>query len=233
MKIAVIIPALNEEKGLKKVIQHLPIHLFYMVVVSDNGSVDDTAKVAKLAGAKVVYEGKKGYGKACLKAINYLKNLSEDEKPEIVLFIDADFSDKPEEAPALLQPILNQEADLVIGSRALGQREKGSMTPVQRFGNGLTATLMKILYKANMTDLGPFRAIRFDKLLELDMEDQNFGWTVEMQIKAVIKNYRIVEVPVSYRKRHSGKSKVSGTIAGSIKAGAKILYLTFTYALRR
>ena len=225
--VSVIIPALDEERSIGKVIQKLPekayaLHYGLQVIVCDNGSSDQTARVAQDAGAKVVFEPKKGYGAACLRA---LKEVS--HKTDVVVFIDADHSDHPEEMPKLLEPILTGQADFVVGSRMLGNSEKGALLPQVRFGNWLAVFLMKIFWGGKrQTDLGPFRAIRKDKLDELNMRDQNFGWTVEMQIRAMKKNLRMMEVPVSYRKR-IGKSKISGTLKGSFLAGSIILKTIF------
>jgi len=218
-----IIPALNEEKSIAKVIGEIP-SLIEEIIVIDNGSIDDTIQVARNAGATVLQEAERGYGAACLKGIDYVKQ--NHPSTDIIVFLDADYSDFPIETPSLIDPILSNEFDLVIGSRVLGNHEKGSLTPVQQFGNWLSCILIKIIYKVKFTDLGPFRAIKFKKLLELDMKDRNYGWTVEMQIKAAKQNFYCTEVPVSYRKR-IGISKVSGTIKGSILAGYKILYTIF------
>ncbi|NOT38153.1 MAG: glycosyltransferase [Saprospiraceae bacterium] len=220
----VIIPVLNEEKSIAKVIDKLPKHLFRNIVVCDNGSIDNTARVASRAGAIVVHEPHKGYGSACLKALDYIHTQS--ILPEVVLFIDGDYSDYPEESESLLLPIFNNTHDIVIGSRALGNAEKGSLTTVQLFGNKLASLLITVFYNLRITDLGPFRAIRFSALQKLNMKDRDFGWTVEMQLKAAKLKIRYLEVPVSYRKR-VGESKISGTIIGSIKAGYKILYTIF------
>jgi glycosyltransferase involved in cell wall biosynthesis len=224
--IAVIIPAQNEEKSISKVLAHIPRKLSPAIVVVDNASDDATGEVAEEAGATVIYEKRKGYGYACLAGMAYCEELH--PKPDIIVFLDADYSDHPEEMEALVEPIIKGEADLVIGSRALGKRETGSMTPAQVFGNRLATFLLKHLYGAEFTDLGPFRAIRFDKLLELNMQDKTYGWTVEMQLKAAKQKLRSTEVPVNYRRR-IGKSKISGTISGTLKAGYKILYTIFKY----
>ncbi len=224
-----IIPALNEEGSIGKVVGAIPKSLVRKIIVVDNGSIDRTGEVASSYGAEVVLEKEKGYGAACLKGIDLLKGL--EEKPEAVLFLDADFSDHPEESGSILEPMDNGDCDLCIGSRALGPRERGSMTPVQIFGNWLATRLMKLIYGGNFTDLGPFRAIRWESLMALEMSDRNFGWTIEMQIKALKKDLRILEVPVSYRRR-IGSSKVSGTIKGSVLAGYKILFTIFKYSLK-
>jgi glycosyltransferase involved in cell wall biosynthesis len=220
----VIIPALNEEEAIGKVIEDIPADIVAEIIVVDNGSLDDTIKVAEVAGATVLTEPLRGYGAACLKGIDYVKELAADT--EIIVFLDADYSDYPEEMKAVIEPILTENVDMVIGSRALGEREKGSLTPVQAFGNWLSTKLLGLIYNARFTDLGPFRAIKFDKLLALDMQDKNYGWTVEMQVKAAKQQLKFTEVPVKYRNR-IGKSKVSGTVKGSILAGHKILYTIF------
>ncbi len=226
-KVYVIIPAFNEQHAVCHVISEIPKSLVTEVIVVNNGSTDDTVQQAKACGATVLDEPRKGYGYACLKGIEYLKETT--AKPvSIVVFIDGDHSDYPEEMSKLVEPIADDKADLVIGSRALGQKQKGSMTPQQIFGNWLATTLLKIFYKVKFTDLGPFRAIRYDKLLEIDMQDKTYGWTVEMQLKAAKRGLRSVEVPVNYRKR-IGKSKVSGTIKGTLMAGYKILWTIFKY----
>ena len=223
--IDVIIPAYNEEKSIPKVIADIP-KLVRHIVVANNNSTDRTGEVAKAAGAEVVFEVQKGYGKACLTAMDWIKN--QEIQPDIVVFLDGDYSDFPEEMIGLIAPILEGKADLVIGSRALGQRESGSMTAPQVFGNWLATTMMKYIQGAKFSDLGPFRAIVWGKLLALNMVDQNFGWTIEMQIKAHKASLRYTEVPVNYRKR-IGVSKVSGTVKGVIGAGYKIIFTIFKY----
>ncbi|MCA4894711.1 MAG: glycosyltransferase family 2 protein [Cytophagales bacterium] len=225
-KIYVIIPAFNEENGVGQVLQEIPARLVDEVVVVNNGSTDKTEIISRENGATVLHEATPGYGRACLKGIEYIKDIA--NKPDVIIFLDADHSDYPEEITQLIQPILDNQADLVIGSRALGNKEKGSMTPQQIFGNWLATRLLKLLYKVRFTDLGPFRAIRFDKLLELDMEDKTYGWTVEMQLKAAKKGLKCVEIPVRYRKR-IGVSKISGTVKGTVMAGYKILFTIFKY----
>ena len=224
MQIAVIIPAFNEEKSIGKVVNAIPKNLVQTIIVVNNNSTDDTINVAISAGAIVLTENRKGYGWACLKGMDYLKNQS----PDIVVFLDGDFSDYPEEIIHLIEPILNQNMDMVIGSRVLGKREKGSLLPQQRFGNWLATKLIRLFYGAKFTDLGPFRAIRYDKLIALNMADKTYGWTIEMQIKAAKKKYHFCEVPVRYRKR-IGVSKVSGTIKGTLLAGIKIIFAVFKY----
>lgn len=217
-RVAAVIPALNEEASVGLVLGELPRPLVERAVVCDNGSTDGTARVARAAGAIVVEEPRRGYGAACLRALAAL----DADPPEVVLFLDADRSDDATEAGALLAPILEERADFVIGSRALGNAEPGSLTPAQRFGNRLAAALLRLLYGVRATDLGPFRAIRWDALRALDMRDRDFGWTIEMQVKAARQGLRTVEVPVRYRKR-IGRSKISGTIRGTLLAGSKIL----------
>lgn len=223
--IDVIIPAYNEEKSIPKVIAEIPKFVRH-IVVANNNSTDRTQQVAEGAGAKVVFEAQKGYGKACLTAMDWIKN--QEIQPDIVVFLDGDYSDYPEEMKDLVQPILDGKADMVIGSRALGQRESGSMTFPQVFGNWLATKMMKYMQGAKFSDLGPFRAILWKKLLDLNMIDQNFGWTIEMQIKAHKGGLRYTEVPVNYRKR-IGVSKVSGTVKGVIGAGYKIIFTIFRY----
>ena len=224
-KIVVIIPAYNEENSIAKVINDISEGLVDEVIVVNNNSNDDTDVNAQNAGATVLHEHRPGYGFACLKGIEYIKQMQ--PLPDIVVFIDADYSDHPEEMPLLIQPILN-EMDMVIGSRALGKKEKGSMTPQQVFGNWLATRLLKMIYDVRYTDLGPFRAIRYDKLMEINMQDTTYGWTVEMQLKAAKLKMKIIEVPVNYRKR-IGFSKISGTVKGTVLAGYKIITTIFKY----
>jgi glycosyltransferase involved in cell wall biosynthesis len=225
-RIVVIIPAYNEENSIAKVLSDIPPGLVSEVIVVNNNSNDATEVNARDAGATVLREKRRGYGYACLKGIAYIKQLQPE--PDIVVFIDADYSDLPEEMPLLVQPIINEKVDMVIGSRALGKKEKGSMTVQQVFGNWLATGLLKIMYGFRYTDLGPFRAIRYDKLLEINMQDTTYGWTVEMQLKAVKLKMKIIEVPVSYRKR-IGFSKISGTVKGTVLAGYKIITTIFKY----
>ncbi len=224
MHVDIIIPAYNEEESIGKVVNAIPMSLVREVVVCNNASTDSTKKVAESKGATVIDVPQKGYGKACLAGIDYLTHKS--IQPDVVVFLDGDFSDHPEELPLLLDPIRQEGMDMVIGSRALGSLEKGAMMPQQIFGNWLATTLIKIIYKYEFSDLGPFRAIKFDVLKDLDMKDQDFGWTVEMQVKAAKLKLKCKEVAVSYRKR-IGVSKVSGTIKGTILAGHKILWTIF------
>jgi glycosyltransferase involved in cell wall biosynthesis len=221
----VIIPAFNEEKSLAKVIGDIPA-LVRHVVVANNNSTDRTAEVALAAGAKVVFEPQKGYGKACLTAMDWIKQ--QGVQPDILVFLDGDYSDYPQELEELIAPITAGKADLVLGSRAMGEREAGSMTIPQVFGNALATTLMRWMYGAKFSDLGPFRAIQWGKLIALGMVDQNFGWTIEMQIKAHQAGLNYLELPVRYRKR-IGVSKVSGTVKGVIGAGYKIIFTIFKY----
>ena len=221
--IDVLIPAWNEEKALPLVIAAIPKSWVRQVIVCNNGSTDNSEAAAKQAGAIVVTENKRGYGSACLAGMRYLENLPPSEQPEIVVFLDGDFSDFPEELPEVAGPIIDNEMDMVIGSRSLGDLAPGAMTIPQRFGNWLAPMMIRVLFGYRFTDLGPFRAIRWKSLLQLDMRDPNFGWTVEMQVKAAKHQLRCTEVPVKYRKRAAGKSKVSGTIKGSVLAGWKII----------
>ena len=224
--IKVVIPAFNEERSIAHVINDISKEWVQEVVVVDNASTDKTAEVAKSAGATVLSENTPGYGNACLRGIDYLKE--EGRRPDILVFIDGDYSDYPEQLPEVVDPILKDSMDMVIGSRALGDREGGSMTFPQVFGNWLATSLMKIFYNVKYTDLGPFRAIKFKKLLDLDMKDRTYGWTVEMQVKAARHKYKTAEVAVNYKKR-IGVSKVSGTEKGTFVAGYKILYTIFKY----
>ena len=223
----VVIPAFDEEKAIAHVINDVPKDIVREIVVCNNNSKDNTAEVAKEAGATVLNEDRKGYGYACLKGINYLAERKSD-RTEILVFIDGDYSDYPQQIPELLSPITNEDYDMVIGSRALGNRERKSMTPQQLFGNWLATKLMKLLYGASYTDLGPFRAIKFEKLLDLNMKDKTYGWTIEMQIKAIKSQLRYTEVPVNYKER-IGFSKVSGTLKGTLMAGYKIINTIFRY----
>lgn len=223
--IDVVIPALDEESALPRVLSDIPRPPVRRVVVADNGSRDGTARVAREHGAEVVHEPERGYGAACLRALEALAS----DPPDIVVFLDGDYSDHPDELPLLVAPIVDGEADLVIGSRATGRRERGALSPQQRVGNAIASTALRVLYNVRYTDLGPFRAIRWSTLSSLGMEDRNFGWTVEMQIKAAKQGVPHLEVPVSYRQR-IGVSKVSGTLRGSVSAGVKILWLLGRYA---
>ncbi|MEM1326587.1 MAG: glycosyltransferase family 2 protein [Bacteroidota bacterium] len=224
--IDVIIPAYNEERSIGNVIRDIPKDWVRHILVCNNASTDKTAAVAKAAGAIVLDQPLKGYGNACLKGIEYLSALPKLEQPDIVVFLDGDYSDYPQELPNVVRPILEQNMDMVIGSRALGDLESGAMQPQQIFGNWLATNLIKIIYNYHFTDLGPFRAIRWESLQALQMADKDFGWTVEMQVKAAKQKLRCTEVPVNYRKR-IGVSKVSGTVKGTFMAGYKILWTIF------
>ncbi len=224
--IFVIIPAFNEVNAVGLVVEAIPKNMVEEIIVVDNNSKDNTAAIAKKHGATVLFEPKGGYGYACLKGLEYLKNKA--TPPEIVVFMDADFSDFPEEMGNIIQPILDKKADLVIGSRDLGQRENGSMTIPQIFGNWLATKLIYLFYSVKFTDLGPFRAITWEALEAIKMTDKTYGWTVEMQVKVAKKGLKSVEVPVNYRNR-IGVSKVSGTIKGTILAGYKIITTIFRY----
>lgn len=222
--IDIIIPVYNEAESIGLVIREIPEKLVRHIIVCNNNSTDDTPTVAKKAGAVVVDAPVRGYGNACLKGMEYISN--QDQKPDIVVFLDGDYSDYPEEMPSLLKPIIQDGKDLVIGSRALGLKEKGAMMPQQIFGNWLATRLIRLFFGYTFTDLGPFRAIRYESLLRLNMSDPTYGWTVEMQVKAAKLKMACTEVPVSYKKR-IGESKVSGTLKGSILAGYKILWTIF------
>ncbi|NND95115.1 MAG: glycosyltransferase family 2 protein [Flavobacteriales bacterium] len=223
--IDVIIPAYNEEESIREVLNDIPEFVREVVVVNNN-STDGTPQVAISAGATVLTEERQGYGSACLKGIAHIAG--KEMPPHIVVFIDADYSDHPEEMIDLLEPIIADKVDMVIGSRAQGNREKGSMMPQQVFGNWLATLLIRFFHGVNYTDLGPFRAIRFESLMALGMKDKDYGWTVEMQVKAAKNSLKFAEVPVSYRKR-IGESKVSGTMKGTIMAGYKIITTIFKY----
>lgn len=232
-KIYVIIPAYNEENSIAHVIQDIPSIVHEVIVISNN-STDNTEVNAKNAGATVLQEDRKGYGFACLKGMDYIASTSLSDpslKPDIIVFLDGDYSDYPEQLTEIIAPILNNTADFVIGSRVKKFREKGAMTPQQIFGNWLACFLMTLFFRAKFTDLGPFRAIKYQRLMELNMEDKTYGWTVEMQLKVLKKKISYVEIPVKYRNR-IGVSKVSGTVKGSIFAGIKILSWIFKYSFK-
>ena len=226
--ISVIIPAYNEQDAIAKVIKDIPSFVHEIIVVSNN-STDHTVKNAKNAGATVLQEPKKGYGYACLKGMHYIKQ--QTTKPEIIVFLDGDYSDHPEQLPEIIAPILHQNIDFVLGARVKEYRETGAMMPQQIFGNGLATFLMKLFFNAKFTDLGPFRAIKYTSLLALEMEDKTYGWTVEMQLKVLKQKMSYVEIPVKYRNR-IGVSKVSGTLKGTIFAGVKILSWIFKYSFK-
>lgn len=222
----VIIPTLNEQNGVGLVIKELPDQHIRNIYVVDNGSTDNTPEVAKNEGAIVLFENNKGYGYACLKGINHIKEKS-DSLPDAILFIDGDHSDYPEQASELIEK-LNKGYDMVIGSRNRGIMERGSMTPAQIFGNWLASRLIKLFYGVSYTDLGPFRIIRWDSLIKIDMQDKTYGWTVEMQLKAAKLKMKTCEIAVNYRNR-IGTSKISGTIKGTVMAGYKIITTIFRY----
>ena len=229
-KIKVIIPAYNEEKSIAKVINDIPDIVDEIIVISNNSN-DKTEENAAKAGATVLLETRRGYGYACLRGMKYISNLNPHQQPDIIVFLDGDYSDYPEQLTALVFPIINDDIDFVIGSRVKELREAGSMTPQQVFGNWLATFLMKVFFGAKFTDLGPFRAIKYQKLLQLKMEDKTYGWTVEMQLKAIKQHFSYLEVPMKYRNR-IGVSKVSGTLKGTIFAGVKILGWIFKYSVK-
>jgi glycosyltransferase involved in cell wall biosynthesis len=225
--IKLVIPAINEQDSIALVLKAIPAGICTEIIVVDNNSIDNTPAIAKQHGATVLMQKLPGYGNACLKGLEYIRA---NDGCDIVVFLDGDFSDYPEELSNLLKPILDADADLVIGSRIKAFREPGSMTPQQVFGNWLAVFLIRIFFRHRFTDLGPFRAITWKALEKIKMEDKNYGWTVEMQVKAVKEKLRCVNVPVRYRKRAGGESKVSGTIKGSVLAGIKIIKTIFKYA---
>jgi glycosyltransferase involved in cell wall biosynthesis len=227
-KIQVIIPAYNEEKAITNVINEIPKIVNEVIVISNN-STDNTIKAAEAAGATVLSESRKGYGYACLKGMEYISN--QEIKPDIIVFLDGDYSDYPAELIKIIAPILEENIDFVIGARVNSLREKNSMTPQQIFGNWLATFLMALFFKAKYTDLGPFRAIKYEKLLALGMRDKTYGWTVEMQLKVLKQNMSYVEIPVRYKNR-IGVSKVSGTVKGSVMAGIKIIGWIFKYTFK-
>jgi glycosyltransferase involved in cell wall biosynthesis len=224
--IKVIIPAYNEEQSIALVLKDIPAGLITEAIVVNNNSTDETASVAEKAGARVLTEQRRGYGQACLTGLDYIR---QNGGCDIVVFIDGDYSDHPQEMASVLQPILNGNADMVIGCRTKNNREPGSMTPQQVFGNWLAVFLIRLLFRHRYTDLGPFRAITWQALEKINMQDTNYGWTVEMQVKAVKLRLRCADVPVHYRRR-IGVSKISGTVKGTIMAGYKIIKTIFKYA---
>jgi glycosyltransferase involved in cell wall biosynthesis len=227
--IDVVIPAYNEEASLPLVLADLAGTGARRVVVADNNSSDATAAVARAGGAEVVLAGRQGYGSACLAALAHLRATG---PPAIVVFVDADYSDHPDELPLLVEPIVEDRADVVIGSRVLGRREPGALMPQARAGNAVAVLLIRLLYGHRFTDLGPFRAARWSSLERIGMRDRDFGWTAEMQVKALRHGLRVAEVPVSYRRR-VGVSKITGTVGGTVHAGWKILSTVVLYAWRR
>ena len=229
-KIHVIIPAYNEADSIANVIHDIPNSVDEIIVVSNN-STDNTEINAEQAGATVLTENRKGYGYACLKGMDHIARKAPEDQPKIVVFLDGDYSDFPEELTKIVEPIIKNDIDFVIGARVKRLREVGSMTPQQIFGNWLATFLMKLFFGAKFSDLGPFRAIKYDKLLGLNMEDKTYGWTVEMQLKALKQELSYTEIPVNYRNR-IGVSKVSGTVKGSVLAGVKILGWIFKYSFK-
>ena len=227
--VKVIIPAHNEVAAISKVVGDIP-NFVQEIIVVDNGSTDLTSEVAKCTGATVLVEPNKGYGSACLKGIEYIQN--SNQKTDIVVFLDGDYSDYPEQMSEIIAPILNQDIDFVLGSRKRSLSEKGAMQPQQRFGNWLATNLMRLFFNSKFTDLGPFRAIKYEVLQQLGMKDKTYGWTVEMQLKILKQNFSYSEVPVKYRNR-IGVSKVSGTLKGTIFAGMKILTWIFKYSFKK
>jgi glycosyltransferase involved in cell wall biosynthesis len=223
-KISVVIPAYNEEESLPHVLNDLPQDRLHQIIVVDNRSTDRTAEVARENGAAVVHEKRQGYGRACLAGMAVLEN------PDIVVFLDGDYSDYPEEIDLLVEPILKDEADFIVGSRMILKESRGALLPQARYGNMLAVFLIRLFFGHRYTDLGPFRAIRYESLRAIGMRDKNFGWTVEMQIKAIKSELRIREIPVRYRMR-IGVSKITGTVSGTFKAGTKIIYTIFKYLL--
>ena len=229
-KIVVIIPAYNEEASIPYVIKEIPSIVDEIIVVSNN-STDNTEENARQAGATVLVEPNKGYGFACLKGMDYVASFKKNEQPDIVVFLDGDYSDYPEELTKIVQPIIEENIDFVVGARVKTLREEGSMTGPQIFGNWLATNLMRLFFRSKFTDLGPFRAIKYEKLLALKMEDKTYGWTVEMQLKALKQKLSYKEIPVKYKNR-IGVSKVSGTVKGAIFAGVKILTWIFKYSFK-
>jgi len=234
-KTFVIIPAINESSSIDKVILDIPKEIIEEIIVVDNGSEDDTISVAKNAGATVLMEKEKGYGAACLKGIDYISQKENINEDDIIVFLDGDYSDYPGEMNIIIEPILKESYDMVIGSRVLGKKlgmcEDKALLPQAGIGNWLSTKLIKLFWSYSYSDLGPFRAVKYKSLIDMNMQDRNYGWTVEMQILAAKLNQKCKEVPVSYRVR-IGDSKVTGTISGSLKAGAKILWTIFIYIFK-
>ncbi len=228
-RITVVIPAFNEEQSLPMVLADIPHPPVQKVVVADNASTDRTAQVARAGNAEVVAVARPGYGSACLGALDYLRD---HQPPDIVVFLDGDYSDHPEELSRVIAPILDENMDLVVGSRVLGSRQPGALLPQARMGNWIACTLIRLLYGFRFTDLGPFRAMQWESLERLRMNDPDFGWTAEMQVKALKLGMKVTEVPVSYRKR-VGVSKITGTVRGTVLAGYKILTTVFKYSFRK
>ncbi|MCP4219723.1 MAG: glycosyltransferase family 2 protein [bacterium] len=224
----VLIPVLNEEESIGKVLDDIPRDIVKEIIVIDNGSTDNSREIVTAHGGTSLQQTTRGYGHALMKGINYIA----PKNPDIVVFLDGDYSDHPEELPDVIRPIIEDGCHMVIGSRVLGEHEKGALLPRARFGNWLSTFLIRLFWKYRFTDLGPFRAIRFDTLMEMDMKELTYGWTVEMQIKAARKKYKSTEVPVKYRKR-IGESKVTGTVKGSVKAGIGILRTIFASLVRK
>jgi len=227
----VLIPALNEEESLPLVLKAIPKEHVRSVYVIDNGSTDATARVAVEGGAQLLAESQRGYGAACLRGVIEVTALP--KPPDVVVFLDGDYSDEPSELPWLLEPIRAGTADLVIGSRTLGEAEPGSLMIQQRVGNKVATSMIRAIYGQKYTDLGPFRAIRLPALVALGMSDTGYGWTVEMQVKAARGGLRIAEVPVSYRRRVGGRSKISSTVKGTVGATYKILFTILRHATSR
>ncbi|MDQ3194534.1 MAG: glycosyltransferase family 2 protein [Bacteroidota bacterium] len=234
MKIFIIIPAINEEQSIAKVINDIPKKAVTEIIVVDNGSSDNTMAEAESAGATVLKENERGYGAACLKGIQYI-NTKKTDSDDIIVFLDGDYSDYPGQMTKVIKPITEENYDMVIGSRILGRKsgtvENGALLPQAVFGNWLSTRLIKLIWNYSYTDLGPFRAVKISALKKMKMTDRNYGWTVEMQIKAAKLKLKCTEVSVSYRKR-IGVSKVTGTISGSVKAGFKILWVIFGSVLK-
>lgn len=226
MKIAVIIPALNEAETIAAVIAKIPREIVQRVIIVDNGSTDQTVLIAAAAGAEIIKESRRGYGYACNAGAQAASDM------DVLVFLDGDGADDPHEIPLLIVPLQHNQADLVIGSRARGQPEPGALLPHARFGNWLTTQLMGMLYGLQVTDLGPFRAIRQPVFADLKMQEMTYGWTTEMMVKAAKRGYRVIEVPVSYHRRAGGKSKISGTVRGTTLAGYYILSTTLKHAFR-